>query len=95
MPCPAAAYCLSTFERNVADAIMQKMIAQDVIEPSTSPRASEIVTVPHKGGSWGFLMNCTRLNKLTVKAVYPMPRVHDIRGASRSDLLHTLDIASG
>ncbi len=56
-----------------------KMIAdieeQGVIRPSVSPWASPIVLVPKKDGKLRFCVHYRRLNSITKKDVYPLPRI--------------------
>ena len=53
------------------------MLKSDVIEPSSSPWASAIVMVTKKDGSIRFCVDYRKLNGLTLRDSYPLPRIDD------------------
>ena len=57
---------------------LQKMHLSDVIRPSRSPYASAVQLVDKKDGKVRFCVDYRRLNKITVKDNYPLPRMQDI-----------------
>jgi hypothetical protein len=56
---------------------VERMIAKGVIEPSNSPWSSPIILVKKKDGSTRFCVHYRKLNEVTVKDAYPIPRVDD------------------
>ncbi len=59
------------------DRHIEDMLEKQVIQPSSSPWASGIVMVQKKDGSKRFCVDYRKLNDLTVKDSYPIPRIDD------------------
>lgn len=76
--------------------LVKDMIKQDVIEPSSSPWASPIVLVKKKDGSTRFCIDYRKLNSVTKKDAYPLPRIDEILDhLSGAKYFSSLDLASG
>ena len=75
---------------------INNMLSAGVIEPSCSPWSSPIVLVRKKDGSLRFCIDFRKVNEVTVKDSYPLPRIDDtldmLGGAT---WFSTLDLASG
>ncbi|CAG2250324.1 unnamed protein product [Mytilus edulis] len=79
-----------------AEAEIQKMVKQDIIEPSTSPWNSNIVLVKKSDGSWRFCIDFRAVNLLVLRPSYPLPRIDDtIDSLSGSKFFSTVDLKSG
>jgi len=84
------------FRREEVDQLLQDMIKRDVIQPSTSPWASPIVLVQKKDGSVRFCVDYRKLNSITRKDAYPLPRIDDtLDTLAGSRWFSTLDLLSG
>ena len=75
---------------------LKKMEEKGVIEPSTSPWASPIVLCKKKDGTVRFCIDYRKLNTITEKDAYPLPRIEDNLDALKGACwFSTLDLASG
>ena len=73
----------------------QTLLERDVIEPSTSPRNAQVVLASKKDGSYHYCVDFHRLNSVTVKEHYPVPRVEDmIDTLAGANFFSTLDLIS-
>lgn len=72
------------------------MLEHDVIQPSYSSWAAPIVLVRKKDGGVRFCVDFGKLNDVTVKDAYPLPRIDDtLDTLSSAKWFSTLDLASG
>ena len=68
----------------------------DIIRPSTSPYSSPVVLVAKETGEKRFCIDYRRLNAITVKDKYPLPRIDDtIDQLHGSKFFTTLDLYNG
>ena len=75
--------------------MVQEMLEQRVIEESSSPWASPVVLVKKKDGE-RFCVDYQRLNAVTRKDVFPLPRIDDLLDQLKgSAVFSTLDAKSG
>ena len=82
--------------REEARKLLSEMLKKDVIQPSSSPWASPIVLVQKKDGSVRFCVDYRKVNAVTRKDAYPLPRVDDtLDTLSGSKWFSTLDLISG
>jgi hypothetical protein len=56
---------------------IDRMLAQQVIEPATCEWASPIVLIPKPDGNLRFCVDYRRLNMITVPDTYPLPRMDE------------------
>ena len=82
--------------REKIEQMVSQMQAQGIVRPSRSPWASPIVLVPKKDGSLRFCVDFRKLNSITKKDVYQLPRVEDILDTlGEAKYFSSLDLASG
>ena len=79
-----------------AEEEVQKMLKNDIIEPSNSPWASPVVLVRKKDGTLRYCIDYRKLNAITRKDSYPLPRIDDsLDTLGKAQYFSTLDLASG
>ena len=82
--------------RETARELVDEMLAKGVIEDSVSPWSAPIVLVKKKDGSTRFCVDYRKLNDVTVKDPYPLPRIDDTLDAlGGAKYFSTLDLCSG
>ncbi|GBM35013.1 Retrovirus-related Pol polyprotein from transposon 297 [Araneus ventricosus] len=60
-----------------AERLVKEMVDNGIIEESSGPWASPIVLVKKKDGSTSFCVEYRKLNEITIKDSYPLPRIDD------------------
>ena len=78
------------------DQATEDMCQQGIARPSDSPWASPIVLVKKKDGSLRFCVDYRKLNEVTKRDAYPLPRIDDCFDClGNSTWFCTLDLRSG
>ena len=82
--------------RHVISDEIDKMLKDGIIQPSTSPYASNVVIVKKPDGSYRFCIDYRELNNQTIKDSFPIPNTQDIfDNLGEATLFSTLDMKSG
>ena len=95
-PIKQRAYPSGWQEQEKIRAHVDEMLAQDIIEPSVSPWSSPVLLVKKKDDSWRFCVDYRKLNAVTVKDVYPLPRIEDaLARLNGAKVFSSLDLQAG
>ncbi|GBM22027.1 Retrovirus-related Pol polyprotein from transposon 297 [Araneus ventricosus] len=83
-------------KKEEAERLVKEMVDNGIIEESSGTWASPIVLVKKKDGSIRFCVDYRKLNKITTKDSYPLPRIDDTLDALNGrQWFSTLDLKSG
>lgn len=89
-------YRVAPKEREAIQRQVKTMLEDGVIRPSNSPWASPVVLVKKKDGSLRFCVDYRKLNQVTKKDVYPLPRIDDSLDRLRNACyFSSMDLKSG
>lgn len=89
-------YRVAPSERQVITDQIKEMLHKGVIRESSSPWAAPVILVQKKDGSWRFCVDYRRLNSVTKKDVYPLPRIDDVVDCLHSaSYFSSVDLKSG
>ncbi|GFW91422.1 retrovirus-related Pol polyprotein from transposon 412 [Trichonephila clavipes] len=82
-------------ERDIVDAQVDEWIKNGIVEPCSSPYASQVV-VKNKDGKSRVCIDYRRLNRKLIKDNYPLPLIDDILDClQNSKIFTTLDLKNG
>ena len=75
---------------------VQKLLRKDLIEPGSGAWRSPVVLARKKDGTWRFCVDYRKLNSVTQRDVYPIPRIDESLDAlGGSQWFTTLDLLTG
>ena len=95
-PIKLSPYRTSPVEDKIIEENVQQMLKDGVVEKSESPWSAPVVLVKKKDGKWRFCIDYRRLNAITKRDVYPLPRIDDtIDKLAQATIFTTLDLKSG
>lgn len=89
-------YRVAEQQRSIIEEHITDMLNRGTIQPSTSPLASPIILVKKKDGTDRFVVDYRRLNSVTRKDSFPLPRIDDALDALNGTKWYgCLDLMSG
>lgn len=89
-------YRTSPRQREAAEKIINELLENKIIQPSLSPWAAPIVLVKKKTGEDRLCIDYRKLNAITKKDSFPLPRIDDVLDLLQGQkFFSTLDLASG
>ncbi|KAF0702737.1 hypothetical protein AaE_015742 [Aphanomyces astaci] len=95
-PIKSAPFRVTQKEGEIMEAEIKQYLDLGLIRKSTSPWASPVLMIRKPDGSIRFCIDYRKLNDVTVKDCYPMPRVDDLLDIlGKAKYFSTMDVASG
>ncbi|GJR40242.1 putative reverse transcriptase domain-containing protein [Tanacetum coccineum] len=95
-PIARAPYRLAISEMQDLSNQLQELADRGFIRPSTSPWGAPVLFVKKKDGSFRMCIDYRKLNKLTVKNRYPLPKIDDIFDQLQGSSVYLkIDLRSG
>ena len=89
-------YRASPAERAIINKEVERMVQEKVIQPSLSPWSSPVVLIKKKDGTIRFCIDYRKLNAISKRDVYPLPRIDDSLAAlSGNTWFSSMDLVSG
>ena len=89
-------YRVSEAQRGIIEEHVTDMLNRGIIQPSVSPWSSPIILVKKKDGTDRFVIDYRRLNSVTRKDSYPLPRIDDALDAlNGTKFFSSMDLMSG
>ena len=95
-PFKIAPYKVAPYKLSAVQEEIKEMLDKGVIVPSKSAYSSPIVMVPKKDGTDRMCVDYRKLNEITTKDAYPLPRIgQTIDALQGAGYFSSLDLASG
>lgn len=96
LPTHSPMYRMGPAELSELKTILVELLKANLIEPSNSPFSAGVLLVPKPNGKWRLVTDYRKLNDITVKSRYPLPRIDDIFNRVQGSTCFTvLDCADG
>ncbi|UYV81689.1 K02A2.6-like, partial [Cordylochernes scorpioides] len=89
-------YRVSAKEREIIKEQIDEMLRDGIIRPSSSPWSFPVILVKKRDGNYRFCVDYRKLNDVTVKDVYPIPRIDEVLDTLQgSKYFSAIDLKSG
>ena len=87
---------MNILELNELKLQLQELIDKHYVRPSVSPWGAPVIFVKNKDGTLCLCIDYHQLNKMTIKNMYPLPRIDDmIYQICRATIFSKIDLKSG
>ena len=77
-PISLGTYWMAPMELRELKKQLEELLRKGLIRPSTSPWGAPVLFVKKKDGSLRLCVDYRRLNRVTIKNKYPLPRIEDL-----------------
>ena len=95
-PIKQNAYTLNPVKKDIMRQEVEYLLMNDLAEPSLSPWASPCILIPKPDGSYRFCTDYRKVNQVTVKDSFPLPRINDIIDfIGCNHIISTVDLLKG
>ena len=94
-PIRQAPYRVSRAKKQVMLEEVDYLLKHGLATPNKSPWASPCLLAPKEGGSMRFCTDYRKVNTVTVKDFYPLPRVDDVIDAIGNKFVTKIDLLKG
>ncbi|KAF5790439.1 putative nucleotidyltransferase, Ribonuclease H [Helianthus annuus] len=95
-PIARAPYRLAPSELEELSTQLQELLEKGFIRPSSSPWGASVLFVKKKDGTFRMCIDYRKLNKVTVKNRYPLPRIDDLFDQLQGSSFYSkIDLRSG
>ncbi|UYV70284.1 hypothetical protein LAZ67_7002373 [Cordylochernes scorpioides] len=89
-------YRVSAKERTIIKDQIDEMLEEGIIRRSSSPWSFPVILVKKRDSKYRFCVDYRKLNEVTVKDVYPFPRIDDVMDTLQgSKYFSAIDLKSG
>ena len=96
LPIKQRQYRVPIAQQEIVKKQVSEMLEDGVIRPSQSPWSSPVLLAKKKSGDWRFCIDFRKINAVTKRDVYPLPRIDDLLDMIKgSTYFSSIDLASG